>query len=205
MLGKPSRVKPVFIWDSAGPCVLVLAVIEWMKHMSSASSARLRQQVGEVFAALAARFEGVGAFRQVAVGPLEGDELLGARHRLAVALDQFRLVVPGVEMAARPGAEDMQDPLGLGREVRLAGRPAAPRAGFSAATAPARRRPPVRPAAIEGRCRRVRCRGGRGSRDGRAARGRPRKERAGSWDGSGRRVIGVRGRFILVDGKPRRG
>ena len=25
--------KPVFICDSAGPCVLVLAVIEWMKHI----------------------------------------------------------------------------------------------------------------------------------------------------------------------------
>ena len=40
MLGKPSCVKPVFICDSAGPCVVVFAVIEWMKHMSSANSAR---------------------------------------------------------------------------------------------------------------------------------------------------------------------
>ena len=40
MLGKPSSVKPVLIWFSAGPCVLLFAVIEWMKHMSSASSAR---------------------------------------------------------------------------------------------------------------------------------------------------------------------
>ena len=35
MLGKPSRVKPVFICDSAGPCVFDFAVIEWMKHISS--------------------------------------------------------------------------------------------------------------------------------------------------------------------------
>jgi hypothetical protein len=40
MLGNPSRVKPVLIWFSAGPCVLLFAVIEWMKHISSASSAR---------------------------------------------------------------------------------------------------------------------------------------------------------------------
>ena len=38
-LGKPSSVKPVLIWFSAGPCVFDFAVIEWMKHISSASSA----------------------------------------------------------------------------------------------------------------------------------------------------------------------
>src|SRR3954470_6475773 len=38
--GKPSSVKPVLIWFSPGPCVLLLAVIEWIKHISSASSAR---------------------------------------------------------------------------------------------------------------------------------------------------------------------
>ena len=38
--GNPSSVKPVFICDSAGPCVLAFAVIEWMKHISSTSSAR---------------------------------------------------------------------------------------------------------------------------------------------------------------------
>ena len=40
MLGKPSSVKPVLIWFSAGPCVFDFAVIEWMKHRSSASPAR---------------------------------------------------------------------------------------------------------------------------------------------------------------------
>jgi len=33
-------VKPVDIWLSAGPWVLLLAVIEWMKHISSANSPR---------------------------------------------------------------------------------------------------------------------------------------------------------------------
>ena len=36
MLGKPSSVKPVAIWLSAGPCVFDFAVIEWMKHIRSA-------------------------------------------------------------------------------------------------------------------------------------------------------------------------
>ena len=35
MIGWPSRVKPVFICDSAGPCVLALADMEWMKQRSS--------------------------------------------------------------------------------------------------------------------------------------------------------------------------
>ena len=47
---------------------------------------------------------------------LKRDQLVGARHRLVVPLDQLGLVVPGVEMAARAGAEDHQHPLGLGRE-----------------------------------------------------------------------------------------
>ena len=38
--GNPSRVKPVFICDSPGPCELAFAVIEWTKHISSTSSAR---------------------------------------------------------------------------------------------------------------------------------------------------------------------
>src|SRR3954470_24884630 len=40
MLGKPSSVNPVLIWFSAGPWVLLLAVIEWMKQRSSASAPR---------------------------------------------------------------------------------------------------------------------------------------------------------------------
>ena len=40
MLGKPSSVNPVLIWFSAGPWVLLFAVIEWTKQRSSASSAR---------------------------------------------------------------------------------------------------------------------------------------------------------------------
>src|SRR5687768_10149557 len=38
MLGNPSSVNPVPIWFSAGPWVLLRAVIEWTKHISSTSS-----------------------------------------------------------------------------------------------------------------------------------------------------------------------
>ncbi len=38
MLGKPSDVKPVNMNNSPGPCVAVLLVIEWMKHISSTNS-----------------------------------------------------------------------------------------------------------------------------------------------------------------------
>ena len=40
MLGNPSSVKPVLMNISPGPCVLVFEVSEWMKHRSSAHSAR---------------------------------------------------------------------------------------------------------------------------------------------------------------------
>ena len=39
-LGNPSRTKPVFIWHIAGPWVLLFAVSEWMKAMSSTQVAR---------------------------------------------------------------------------------------------------------------------------------------------------------------------
>ncbi len=40
MLGNPSSVKPVDMNISPGPCVFVFEVSEWMKHRSSARSAR---------------------------------------------------------------------------------------------------------------------------------------------------------------------
>ena len=41
MQGKPFKVNPLFIWKVAGVWLLLLAVIEWMKHRSSAQRARL--------------------------------------------------------------------------------------------------------------------------------------------------------------------
>ena len=118
---------------------VAFAVIEWMKHISSTQFRQVRQQVRDVYLPHWPRgLKGVGAFRQVAVGALEGDELLAAGQRLAVALDQFRLVVQRVEMAARAGAEDVQDALRLGREVRRPRGQRAFPAGWPAATVCAR-------------------------------------------------------------------
>ena len=79
------------------------------------------QQVGKVFAGLAAWLELPGALGEVPVLALECDDLVDAGHGLAVALDQFGFVVPGVEMADGAGAEDVEDAFGLGREMGLAG------------------------------------------------------------------------------------
>ena len=52
--------------------------------------------------------------------PWKRDEVLLARQWLAVALLQLGLVVPEVDVRGGAGAEDLQDPLRLRREVRLA-------------------------------------------------------------------------------------
>ena len=67
MLGKPSSVKPVLIWFSAGPCVLLLPVIEWMKHISSASSARCGSRSEIILPHWPRGRNGIGALDEVAV------------------------------------------------------------------------------------------------------------------------------------------
>src|SRR5262249_6279904 len=59
---------------------------------------------------------------EVAVLALKRDELLHPRHRLPVALDELRLVVPRVDVTDGPGAEDEEDALRLRLEVRPARR-----------------------------------------------------------------------------------
>ena len=71
---------------------------------------QVRQQVRDVLAGLPPRPEFPGALGQVAVFALESDQLLDTGHRLAVALPELGLVVPGIEMADRAGAEDVQAP-----------------------------------------------------------------------------------------------
>ena len=48
---------------------------------------------------------------------MKGDEALGAGHGLAVAFDEFGLVVKRIDLADRSGAEDHQHALGTGLEV----------------------------------------------------------------------------------------
>ena len=74
MLGKPSSVKPVDMKFSPGPCVFVLLVSEWMKHISSASSPSRGNRSRRHLARLAARTKRVGALDQVAVLALERDQ-----------------------------------------------------------------------------------------------------------------------------------
>ena len=79
MLGNPSSVKPVLMNISPGPWVLVFEVSEWMKHRSSAHSARCGNRSEMYLPRLPPRLEFPGALGQVAVLALEGDQLLDAR------------------------------------------------------------------------------------------------------------------------------
>ena len=80
---------------------------------------QVRQQVGDRYLPVCPRGLNAQGLRvEVAVLPLKRDQLVDPGHRLAVALDQLGLVVPGVEMADRAGAEDLHHPLRLRREVR---------------------------------------------------------------------------------------
>ncbi len=81
----------------------------------------MRQQVGYQLAGLTAWPEFPGALRQVTVLALEGNQLFAPRHRLTVPLHQFGFIIKGVEMADRPRAKDVQDPLGPGSEMRWLG------------------------------------------------------------------------------------
>ena len=83
---------------------------------------QVRQQIGDHLARLPARLEFPVRLHEVAVLALKGDELVPPGHRLAVALDQLRLVIPRVQMAQRAGAKDHQHILRLGREMRRARR-----------------------------------------------------------------------------------
>ena len=85
MLGKPSSVKPVDMKFSPGPCVFVLLVSEWMKHISSASSPSCGSRSLVILPHSPRGPELVSRRREIAVLALERDELVAARHRLAVA------------------------------------------------------------------------------------------------------------------------
>ena len=62
-------------------------------------------------------FQFPGALCKIAVFPLKRDELFDPRHWLAVSLPKLGLEVPGIEVADGPGAKDVQNSLGFGREM----------------------------------------------------------------------------------------
>ena len=80
--------------------------------------AKLRHQLGNHFARLPARFELPWAPGEIALCPLKCFQPLCARHRQAIALDQFRLVVERVELTARARAENHENILRCRSEVR---------------------------------------------------------------------------------------
>ena len=79
----------------------------------------LRHEIGDLFAALAVRPKRPRAAIEATLFSLKSNQLVGTRQRLAMALDEFRLVVEGVNLAARPRAENHQHLLRLGPVVRV--------------------------------------------------------------------------------------
>ena len=78
----------------------------------------LRKHIGNHFSGLAARTKGPMWFREIAIFSLEGDELVCPWHRLAIALEQFRFVIPRFQVRASSGAEDDEDILCSRLEMR---------------------------------------------------------------------------------------
>ena len=153
MLGKPSSVKPVLIWFSAGPCVLLLAVIEWMKHMSSASSARFGSRSEIILPASTARFERPERAGQVAVLALERDEF----RRPASAgrrASPVRACSPTCRHGSPRRSRRSAAPAWRGRRsVAAAPRSALPGESAAEWASSARREAAARKAGLTGRCR----------------------------------------------------
>ncbi len=83
--------------------------------------AEVGDEVGDHFPALAAGSEFPGAFGEHALFALEGDEVIGTGHGLAVVADEVGFIVEGIELAAGTGAEDHEDLFGGGGEVGWSG------------------------------------------------------------------------------------
>ncbi len=79
-----------------------------------------REHVGNHLARLSARLEFPQGLHKVSVLALEGDELVRTRQRLVVPLDEFRFVIPRVNVAEGAGTKDYQNIFCLRREVRRA-------------------------------------------------------------------------------------
>ena len=75
------------------------------------------QHLGNHFAGLAARLEFPERLVESAVLSLKSDEFLASGHRLAMALNQFRFVIPCFQVAARARAEDDENIACFGNEV----------------------------------------------------------------------------------------
>ena len=99
--GKPMRVMPVLILNSAGEWLFESVQHEWRNAILSTCLAMLRKELRDPRPALAVLGE---LERRLHQRPdLVGEEagvLVEALEFLAVALGEFRLVVPGIDLAA---------------------------------------------------------------------------------------------------------
>ena len=76
---------------SPGPCVFVFDVMEWMKHMSSASSARCGSRSDMYLPDCPRWLNSQGLLVRLPGLALKRDQVFAARHGLAVVLDQLGL------------------------------------------------------------------------------------------------------------------
>ncbi len=114
-IGRPAPIDGIAVEHEARAHLVLAGAVRVALGRHRADEAHLvdqlaqsRQQVRRGLAALTARAELVGAARQSGDGALERDDL-SARERLAVPRDELRLEVPGIEMTAAAGTEDLQN------------------------------------------------------------------------------------------------
>ena len=121
MLGRPNCGEPVFTNSLAGPWLKTSVAMLLTMQTSSTIGRQVRQQLAQLGAALAVPRELAARAQQLGVALDEGEPLAldeRLRERLAVELLQLRLVVEQLELAGPAGHEQVDDALGLGREMR---------------------------------------------------------------------------------------
>src|SRR5262249_1236880 len=84
------------------------------------TAADVRHQVADILAALAVRLPAPRALHARARNALEQFDLAGGVELLAIALDELRLVVEGIDLAGGTGHEELHHALGPGRMVQAA-------------------------------------------------------------------------------------
>ena len=120
MLGKPGSTKPLFCMNVAGPWTFDLETSEWMKAMSIDAGGQCGHQITHPFAALAVLFPLPGALHAGPGRALEQFDLFAGVPGLAVAFDEFGLVIEQVALAGGAGHEELHDSLSFGRVVQAA-------------------------------------------------------------------------------------
>jgi hypothetical protein len=95
----------------------VLPTTLWTKAISSTTSRPAATDVAQHLAALAIRLNSQTAISSTARGRPETPRPARQSRRLAVMFDQLGLEVEQIDVAGRPGHEQLDDALGLWRMV----------------------------------------------------------------------------------------